>query len=138
MFKKLILAVAALIATMGIAFADVDVNKGDQAALDGIKGLGPVKSKAIIEERTKNGPYKDWADFEKRVKGIAEKSATKLSEAGLTVNGQTRPGAAAAADKASDKASAKAGKDAKASAPASASAPAASAKAAAASKAASK
>lgn len=102
MFKKLLLAIATLVATMGFAFADVDVNKGDQAALDGIKGIGPAKSKAIIDERTKNGSFKDWADFEKRVKGIGEKNSTKLSEAGLTVNGQAKPGAAAkpaAADK---------------------------------------
>lgn len=105
MFKKLLLAVAAMIVTMGFAFADVDVNKGDQAALDGIKGIGPAKSKAIIEERTKNGSFKDWADFEARVKGIGDKNSTKLSEAGLTVNGQAKPGAPAkpAADKSASK-----------------------------------
>ena len=92
MFKKLLLAVVTLVATMGFAFADVDVNKGDQAALDGIKGIGPAKSKAIIEERSKGGNFKDWTDFEKRVKGVGEKSAVKLSEAGLTVNGQTKAG----------------------------------------------
>lgn len=90
MFKKVLLLVAACILTIGSAFASVDVNQGDQAALDGIKGLGPTKSKAIIEERKKNGDFKDWADFEKRVKGVGEKSAAKLSEAGLTVNGVAR------------------------------------------------
>ncbi|MFZ4527585.1 MAG: ComEA family DNA-binding protein [Undibacterium curvum] len=97
MLKKLFFAVAALMFSMGFAFADVDVNKGDQAALDGIKGLGPAKSKAIIDERTKNGSFKDWADFESRVKGIGEKTGTKLSEAGLTVNGQAKSGAPAKA-----------------------------------------
>jgi len=119
MFKKLLLAVAAMIVTMGFAFADVDVNKGDQAALDGIKGIGPAKSKAIIEERTKNGNFKDWADFEARVKGIGDKNSTKLSEAGLTVNGQSKPGAPAkpaAADKAASK-PAKAAKESKADTP---------------------
>lgn len=97
MLKKLFFAVAALMFSMGFAFADVDVNKGDQAALDGIKGLGPAKSKAIIDERTKNGSFKDWADFESRVKGIGEKTGTKLSEAGLTVNGLAKSGAPAKA-----------------------------------------
>lgn len=107
MFKKLLLIIAAMIATMGFAFAQVDVNKADQAALDGVKGIGPVKSKAIIDERTKGGNFKDWADFETRVKGIGEKSATKLSAAGLTVNGQAKSGASAAAPaKAASKASA--------------------------------
>ncbi|BBB61762.1 hypothetical protein UNDKW_3489 [Undibacterium sp. KW1] len=143
----------ALLAATGFAFADVDVNKGDQAALDGIKGIGPAKSKAIIEERTKNGAFKDWADFESRVKGIGEKSSTKLSEAGLTVNGQAKPGAAAkpAASAApakgakADKAAAKAEKAEKpapaasaTAAPASTAAPKASAAASAASKASAK
>jgi len=77
---------------MGIAFAQVDVNKADAAALDSVKGIGPAKSKAILEERSK-GEFKDWPDLEKRVKGIGEKNAIKLSEAGLQVNGRSREGA---------------------------------------------
>ncbi|HJV00948.1 MAG TPA: helix-hairpin-helix domain-containing protein [Burkholderiaceae bacterium] len=95
MFKKLLLAVATLIATMSFAFAQVDVNKADAAALDSVKGIGPAKSKAIIEERTKGGDFKDWADLEKRVKGIGEKNSIKLSEAGLQVNGKSKEGAPA-------------------------------------------
>lgn len=96
MFKKLLLAIATFIATMGFAFAQVDANKADQAALDGIKGIGPATSKAIIEER-KKGEFKDWADFEKRVKGVGGKNAVKFSQAGLTVNGQAKANAPAAA-----------------------------------------
>ncbi len=95
MMKKLLLAVATMIATMGFAFAQVDVNKADQAALDSVKGIGPAKSKQIIDERTKGGEFKDWADFESRVKGIGAKNSSKLSEAGLQVNGQAKAGAAA-------------------------------------------
>lgn len=125
MFKKLLLAVATMIATMGFAFAQVDVNKADAAALDAVKGIGPAKSKAILAERTKGGEFKDWADFEKRVKGIGEKNAVKLSEAGLLVNGKPLEGAAA-----KPAASGKAGAKASAPAPvAAASAPAADAKA---------
>jgi len=97
MFKKLLLAFAVFIATMGFAFAQVDVNKADQSALDGVKGIGPKMSKTILDERKKGGDFKDWADFEKRVKGIGEKNSTKLSQAGLTVNGQPKAGAAPAA-----------------------------------------
>ena len=95
MIKKLMLAVAALVATMGVAFAQVDVNKADAAALDGVKGIGPAMSKTILTERGK-GEFKDWADFEKRVKGVGDKRAAALSKAGLQVNGQPFQGAAAA------------------------------------------
>ncbi|WP_394779029.1 ComEA family DNA-binding protein [Undibacterium sp.] len=129
MFKKLLLVVATLIATMGFAFAQVDVNKADQAALDAVKGIGPAKSKAIVDERTKGGDFKDWADFEKRVKGIGDKSGTKLSAAGLTVNGQAKSGApAAAAAPAKAAKAAPAAAATPAAAPAAAPAPAADAK----------
>ena len=97
MIKKLMLAVATLVASMGFAFAQVDVNKADAAALDSVKGVGPAMSKAIIDERTKAGPFKDWSDFQKRVKGVADKRATQLSKAGLQVNGQSKDGAPMAA-----------------------------------------
>lgn len=98
MWKKWIVAIVGFVALMGTALADVDVNKADQVALDGLRGLGPAKSKAIIEERTKNGPFKDWPDFQKRVKGIGDVISTRLSEAGLTINGQAKPGAEKATD----------------------------------------
>ncbi|MEO8408798.1 MAG: DNA uptake protein, partial [Oxalobacteraceae bacterium] len=43
------------------------------------------------------GDFKDWPDFEKRVKGIGAKNSTKLSAAGLTVNGKNKQNAPAAA-----------------------------------------
>jgi competence protein ComEA len=97
MIKKLLLTLA-MLASMAAAWAQVDVNKADAAALDSIRGLGPAKTKAILEER-KKGDFKDWADLEQRVKGIGEKSALKLSQAGLQVNGKPKDGAPMAADK---------------------------------------
>lgn len=93
MIKKLLLAVATMIATMGFAFAQVDVNKADAAALDSVKGIGPKMSKAILDERGKGGAFKDWADFEKRVQGVGPKNAKKLSTAGLLVGGKPLDGA---------------------------------------------
>ncbi|MFC4931847.1 ComEA family DNA-binding protein [Massilia sp. GCM10023247] len=95
MIKKLMLAVAMLVASAGFAFAQVDVNKADEAALNGVKGVGPSMTKTILDERSK-GEFKDWADFQKRVKGVGDKKAAKLSEAGLQVNGKAKEGAAAA------------------------------------------
>lgn len=113
MIKKLFLAIAALAASMNIAFAQVDVNKADVAALDSVKGVGPSMSKTIIDERAK-GEFKDWADFQKRVKGVGDKRAAKLSEAGLQVNGKSKDGAAMG--KTEDKAAAKPAKASKAAA----------------------
>lgn len=99
MFKKILAFLSAM--AMVSAFAAVDINKGTEADLNSIKGLGPAKSKLILDER-KKGEFKSWEDFISRVKGFGEASATKLSAEGLTVGG------------ASYKPAAKSGKDSKA------------------------
>jgi competence protein ComEA len=92
MFKKFIAALAALLAAS--AFAAVDVNKASQAELEAVKGIGPAISTSILSER-KKGDFKDWNDLVVRVKGVGDKSAAKLSEGGLTVNGKAFAGAPA-------------------------------------------
>ncbi|SAL48985.1 DNA-binding protein [Caballeronia turbans] len=91
MLKKLLMLCIALMLSMGAAFAAVDVNTADQAALEAVKGLGPVKSKAIIDERTKNGPFKDADDLATRVKGLGTKSVATLEQNGLTIGGSSLP-----------------------------------------------
>ena len=93
MIKKLMLAVATLVASMGFAFAQVDVNKADASALDSVKGIGPAMSKTILDARTKGGDFKDWADFQTRVKGVGDKRGAQLSKAGLQINGKSKDGA---------------------------------------------
>jgi competence protein ComEA len=95
MIKKILVGIAMLCMAMGMAFAQVDVNKADQAALDSVKGIGPTISKRIVDERNAHGPFKDWGDFEKRVKGVGDKKAAALSQSGLTVNGQPMSNVAA-------------------------------------------
>ncbi len=69
MIKKVIAAFA-LAMSIGSAFAAVDVNTANTDALRGIKGIGPAKAKAILDEREAHGPFKDAADLSKRVKGM--------------------------------------------------------------------
>ena len=96
MFKKLLTLLLALFAAA--AFAAVDVNKATQADLESIKGIGPVISTKILDERKKGGPFKDWDDVIARVKGIGEGNAAKFSGDGLTVNGAAFKVAAAKKD----------------------------------------
>ncbi len=103
MLKKILAVLVMLYAAL--AMAAVDVNKATDAELDGIKGIGPAITKLITTER-KKGEFKSWQDFIDRVKGVGEKSAVKLSENGLTVNGQSFKGAAMKADKKDAKAEA--------------------------------
>ncbi len=104
MLKK-ILAIVAMLFWTAIAMAAVDVNQATEAELDSVKGIGPGTSKLIVTER-KKGDFKDWDDFITRVKGVGEKRAEHLSDAGLTVGGKAYKHAVAA--KKDDKAMAKA------------------------------
>lgn len=76
-----------LAAYTALAFAAVDANKATSAELMEVKGIGPATATRIIDAR-KQGPFKNWDDLIARIKGIAPTSASKLSESGLTVNGQ--------------------------------------------------
>jgi competence protein ComEA len=94
MLKNILAAAAMLFASL--SFAAVDVNKATAAELDGIKGIGPGISTKILDER-KKGNFKDWNDFVERVKGVGDGNAAKFSAEGMTVNGASYKGAAAAA-----------------------------------------
>lgn len=102
---------AALLAVLALnAFAAVDANQATRADLETVRGIGPGLSDKIIEAR-KTGNFKNWEDLVERVGGIGPRSASKLSQGGLTVAGNGFDGAALPA--ASNKA-AKAGTTAKA------------------------
>ena len=100
MIKRLLAALLAFLAMS--ALAAVDVNKATAAELDAVKGIGPAIAGKITAERAK-GAFKDWPDLISRVSGIGEKSAAKLSENGLVVNGVSFSGAPPAPAKAAAK-----------------------------------
>lgn len=70
---------------INMAFAAVNLNTATASDLDGIKGIGPSKAKAIIDYRSKNGPFKSVDDL-KNIKGFGDKNLAKL-KGELTVTG---------------------------------------------------
>lgn len=81
----------------------VDINKADAAALqENLQGVGPVKAKAIIDYRKKNGSFKTYDDLMK-VPGIGEETVKK-NKANLSLKGGITK-ASSTAKKASEKAS---------------------------------
>jgi competence protein ComEA len=77
------------------AWAAVDINSASADDLTSIKGIGPGTSTKILDQR-KKGKFKNWDDVIERVSGIGEARAGKLSQEGLTVNGDKYKGAISA------------------------------------------
>ena len=97
--KKILIACFALILMMFAGFASaLDLNSATAAELAALKGVGPVKSKAITDYRDKNGPFKSVDDL-KNVKGFGAKTIDKLRPE-LTVGGAAPVPAAVPAPKA--------------------------------------
>ncbi|SAK71207.1 DNA-binding protein [Caballeronia hypogeia] len=97
MFKQARSSIAALalIFSIGSAFAAVDVNTANADALRGIKGIGPAKAKAILDERQAHGPFKDAGDLGTRVKGMGGKTVQRLEAEGLTIGAAPKTASAA-------------------------------------------
>jgi competence protein ComEA len=78
-----VLAAAALLFSAWVSAASVNVNTANAAQLEaGLSGVGATIAERIVEERKANGPFKDAADLQTRVKGIGpatvEKNAANL------------------------------------------------------------
>ncbi|MBS1129216.1 MAG: Competence protein ComEA helix-hairpin-helix region [Proteobacteria bacterium] len=75
--KRVLTLILVLFSSISLAFAAVNLNTATVDELDGVKGIGPSKAKAIVDYRTKNGSFKSVDDL-KGVKGFGEKSIAKL------------------------------------------------------------
>lgn len=83
--KRILSFLGLALAGINLAYAAVNINTATPAELDGVKGIGPSKAQAIVDYRSKNGPFKSLDDL-KNVKGFGEKSIAKL-KGELSVSG---------------------------------------------------
>jgi competence protein ComEA len=95
--KKWLIALFSAFALHSMAFAVVDINTASQTELEAVNGFGPAKAKAIVEYRSKNGPFKTVEDL-KKVPGIKDGVFNKV-KAEVSVGGKGAAPAAAKADK---------------------------------------
>ena len=55
----------------------IDINRATPEALERLPHIGPAVARRIVDDRTRNGPFKRVDDL-KRVKGIGEKTLEKV------------------------------------------------------------
>ncbi|HKT63040.1 ComEA family DNA-binding protein [Burkholderia sp. 22313] len=92
-------AAAAMFGAIASAWAAVDVNTANEDALVGIKGIGPARAKAILDERGARGPFRSADDLASRVKGMGGHTVERLQQEGLTIGAAGSGAAAPAAGK---------------------------------------
>jgi competence protein ComEA len=85
--KKLLMALAMCLAMYGIISAAVNINTATKEELTSLKGIGEKRAQAIINYRTKNGPFKTVDDLEK-VPGIGP-GLMKQIRPQITTTGKT-------------------------------------------------
>ncbi|UXU88796.1 ComEA family DNA-binding protein [Burkholderia sp. S-53] len=78
-------AAAVMLGAVASAWAAVDVNTANEDALVGIKGIGPARAKAILDERGARGPFRNAEDLASRVKGMGGHTVERLQQEGLTI-----------------------------------------------------
>ncbi|MBY8608919.1 ComEA family DNA-binding protein [Burkholderia arboris] len=78
-------AAAVMLGAVASAWAAVDVNTANEDALVGIKGIGPARAKAILDERGARGPFRSADDLATRVKGMGGHTVERLQQEGLTI-----------------------------------------------------
>ncbi|CAB3757655.1 competence protein ComE [Burkholderia sp. MSh2] len=92
-------AAAALLGMIASAWAAVDVNTASEDALVGIKGIGPARARAILDERGARGPFRNAEDLASRVKGMGGHTVERLQQEGLTIGAAGTGAATPAAGK---------------------------------------
>ena len=62
----------------------LDLNTATEAELDSLSGFGPTFTARVMQARAEH-PFKSWADFIRRVRGVREATALKLSRQGARI-----------------------------------------------------
>ncbi|GLS03423.1 hypothetical protein GCM10007860_05670 [Chitiniphilus shinanonensis] len=76
MMQKCVSLLAGLLLSAA-AWAAVDINTATAQQLETLPGIGAAKAKAIVDYRSKNGPFKSTEDLT-RVPGIKEGTYARL------------------------------------------------------------
>jgi len=77
MIKKFVGSMILVLFLFVSAFAAINLNTADQAALESISGIGPAKASAIIKYRNEHGSFKS-VDELLNIKGIGPKVLESL------------------------------------------------------------
>ena len=84
--KKLFATLVAVLFS-SMTFAAVNINTATEKELESLNGIGPVKAKAIVDYRKKNGNFKTLEDI-KKVDGVGDVTFDNIKK-DISLSGKT-------------------------------------------------
>lgn len=69
----------------------VDLNQATRAEIEAVRGVGVELTDRLLHARLE-GPFRDWPDLRRRVKGVSQRALAGLNEARFRIHGQAPPG----------------------------------------------
>ncbi|RMG36842.1 MAG: helix-hairpin-helix domain-containing protein [Planctomycetota bacterium] len=58
----------------------IDINRADWVELSQLPGVGPVLARRIVAERSRNGPFADAGDLQRRVRGVGPQTLARIRD----------------------------------------------------------
>lgn len=80
------LAMATLLAVLALPSVALELNAANRSELEQLPRIGVARAEAILKERDRNGPFRSWEDFQRRVPGYGAKSIEHLKARGVTID----------------------------------------------------
>lgn len=72
------------------AVATIDLNQATRAEIESVRAVGVELTERLLQARSA-GPFGDWQDLRRRVKGVGRKALEGFAEAGFQIKGQSPP-----------------------------------------------
>ena len=79
--------VAVGIAPRAVSAGFQDLNQATRAEIEAVRGVGVELADRMLKAR-EQGPFTDWAELRRRVKGVSRRALTGFKEAGFHIRNQ--------------------------------------------------
>ena len=70
--------------------ATIDLNQATRAEIESVRAVGVELTERLLQARSA-GPFGDWQDLRRRVKGVGRQALAGFAEAGFQIKGQPPP-----------------------------------------------
>jgi competence protein ComEA len=78
------------VSSMATISTGLDLNQATRAEIEAVRGVGVELTDRLLAARER-GPFQDWGEARKRVKGLGKRALMGFAEAGFHIRNQPPP-----------------------------------------------